>query len=185
MPSMLALLLQAWSGAYAVHGNVEQADCVVGFAFGRVLQGRAILPGNSNQELAAFAHDHCPGLPGILQYEIAAAYKRLDHAPGEAMHVVAAHRQPGRYLDTRELGDQAWQIMQARGWRTAVVLAQGHHMPRAIAVCRRLGMNTVAMPGLEQIGFCHGSAQLWTRNRTLWFAREVGAILHYRRLGWL
>jgi uncharacterized SAM-binding protein YcdF (DUF218 family) len=147
--------------------------------------GADVLPGISNQALSAFAYRNCSHLPKILQSEIAAAYARdfpRDSAPTQ---IVTEHRRKGRYLDTRETAEQAWLMMQAHNWRTALVLAHGHHMPRAVAVCQKLGMSTAALPGLEHIPFCPGSEQFWTRNCWLWFPREVGAILHYWRLGWL
>src|SRR5262249_20198555 len=147
MPHALALMQQAWSGIYTVHGALEQADCVVGFAFARLVGGKGeVLPGISNQALSAFAYRHCSHLPKILQSEIAVAYAKDFPCDSTSTHIVTEHRQKGRYLDTRETAEQAWLMLQAHNWRTALVLAHVHYMPRAIAVCRKLGMSTVALP---------------------------------------
>jgi hypothetical protein len=179
------LMRQSWAGRYSVHGSPAHADCVVGFAFGRLMEQGQVLPGNSNEELAKFAERYFPNLPKILQLEIAKAQAYLRPGDPDMLEVVKEHRQEKRYLDTREMALQAWEIMQRRSWRSPIVLAHSHHMPRADAVCRKIGMHTVCVPGLDQINFCQGSAQIWTRRRFLWFPREVAAILHYWWKGWI
>jgi hypothetical protein len=75
---------------------------------------------------------------------------------------------------------QARDIVQRHGWRTPVILAHGHHLPRAVVVCQKLGLQTVAPPGLGLVSFCPDASQWWTRGRFRWFAREAPAMVYYR-----
>jgi hypothetical protein len=177
------LCRQAWSGAYPVKGDRAAAQCVVAFSFGHLAAGSARRPGPSNEDLARLALEQFAGLPKIFQREVADAYLAL--APGSPVYRIAGHRRPGKYLDTREAADQAAAVLREHGWRTAVVLAHACHVPRAAAVCERLGIAAVVPPGLEGVRFCRGSRQPWTRNRVLWFLREVPTLGYYRCRGWL
>lgn len=179
--SIWTLLRQARSGAYTVHGDVGGADCAIGFAFGAIQEQGVVCPGFTNEALARFAVERLGRLPLILQWEIADALP----PSAAAAHRIAQHRQAGRYLDTREVAEQGAAIMQANGWGRAVLLAHGHHLPRVDAVCRKLGIETVAPAGLESIPFCPQSVQPWTRGARAWFRREVPAIGLYWWKGWL
>jgi hypothetical protein len=181
--TLWTLYRQALSGAYTIQGNCAEAQCVVAFSFGLLAHGPVIQPGPSNEDLARFALEHFAGLPKILQREVADAYLAL--APGSSVFRIDTHRQPGKYLDTREAADQACGILRTHGWRTAVLLAHAHHVPRAAAVCERLGIAVVVPPGLERVRFCRGSRQPWTRNRGMWFLREVPTLAYYRCKGWI
>jgi hypothetical protein len=176
---MLRLFSQAWSGAYRVEGEIDAADCLIAFSFGGIRRHRRkIQPGCSNADLARYVRENFPCLPKILQGEIADAYGA--EALTSRVWRIDRHRRPGKYLDTYEVAVQARRIMQQQSWETAVVLAQAHHLPRATAVCRKLGVHTVVPAGLERVPFCPNSFQKWTRNRLRWFRREVGAIFYYR-----
>jgi hypothetical protein len=76
-------------------------------------------------------------------------------------------------------------VLHERGWRPAVVLAHACHVPRATAVCKKLGIAPVVPPGLEGVRFCRGSRQPRTRNRVLWFLREVTTLGYCRCRGWI
>jgi hypothetical protein len=177
------LLRQAFSGRYVCRGEVAEADCAIGFAFGAVLDGPAVRPGASNVALARFAREHLAHLPLILQGEIADAYGQPP--AGRWLFRIDRHRRPGKYLDTYEVAVQSQEIMGRYGWRKAVLLAQGHHMPRAAQVCRRLGLYAIVPPGLDRVPFCPGSCQWWTRGRWGWFVREGCAMFYYRRRQWM
>src|SRR5260221_8677171 len=103
--SLKSLMGQSWSGRYSLRASPAEADCVVGFAFGRLMEQGQLLPGNSNEDLANFAARHFPELPKILQVEIAQAYGQLRAPDHVALEVVREHREKGRYLDTREMAD--------------------------------------------------------------------------------
>ena len=95
------------------------------------------------------------------------------------------HREAGKYLDTREVADQARLLMAGQGWRVAVLLAQAHHVPRAGRVCARLGIGVVVPAGLERVPFCPNSSQPWTRGAAAWYRRERLVLLHHAWRGWL
>jgi hypothetical protein len=177
------LCLQALSGRYAAPGDGKAADCVLGFAFGRLGREPNVRPGVSNERLAGYARQHFPGLPAILQQEVADAYRLL--APGHPVLSIDHHREVGRYLDTREVAEQARKLMEQHGWQTAVLLAHGHHVPRALRVCTRLGIQVVVPAGLQAIPFCPDSSQPWTRTARAWYRRECLVLLHYAWKGWL
>jgi hypothetical protein len=178
-----ALRLQIQSGRYTPQGDGRAADCVVGFAFGRLGRAPNVRAGVSNEHLAGFARRHFPDLPAILQQEVADVYQRL--APGHPVLPIDRHQEAGRYLDTREVAEQARQLMAQRGWQVAVLLAHGHHVPRALRVCTRLGIRTVVPAGLQAIPFCPNSSQPWTRSARAWYRRECLVLLHYAWRGWL
>jgi len=180
----LRLYGQAWSGRYSPCGDVARADCLVGFSFGVTEVGGVPQPGASNSFLARFAFDRFRSVPKILQKEIAEAYQPLD--PGGRVEWIRQHRvSPGRYLDTREVAEQALAVMQANGWNRPLIVAHGHHVPRAAAVCRRLGMDVIVPAGLEKVPFCPGSTQPWTRGLWRWRWREAVAIAGFAWKGWL
>jgi hypothetical protein len=95
---LASLLWQTWSGDYAVKGEVAEADCVIGFAFGGVRDGPVLRPGESNAELADFARRHLAHLPLILQWEVADAYGTPSR--DRPLFRIDRHRRPGKYLDT-------------------------------------------------------------------------------------
>jgi hypothetical protein len=177
------LCRQARSGRYAAQGEERAADCVLGLAFGRLGSEPNVRPGVSNVALARYARERFPDLPAILQQEVADAYQLLT--PAHQVLRIDRHRQAGRYLDTREVADQARTLMGERGWQVAVLLAQGHHVPRVLRVCTRLGVRAVVPAGLERIPFCPGSSQPWTRSPGAWWRRERLVLLHHAWRGWL
>ena len=177
------LVSQACTGRYLPAGDHTHADCVLGFAFGAEQQGERLLPGETNAHLAQLALQNYPTLPKILQGEIADAYPQSEQrAPSWVIH---EHRKPGRYLDTREVAAQAAEIVRREGFDSVVLLAQPYHVPRAAAVCRRLGIKPIVPTGLETIGFCPHSTQPWTRSRGAWICREIPTIAFYVLRRWI
>jgi hypothetical protein len=175
------LLQEAVTGSYQRHGDVAEADCVIGFSFGyRSSKGHST-PGVSNRQLAVIIAEHYLELPLILQWEIAAGL------PVEASRVwrIERHAKKHQYLDTREVARQARAIMQQQNYMTALVVAHPHHVGRVDAVCQRLGMHTVVPDGLDGVDFDARSRQPWTRRQPAWAVRETMAIAYYDVLGWL
>jgi uncharacterized SAM-binding protein YcdF (DUF218 family) len=172
------LLRQAVTGRYHRHGTIADADCVVGFSFGYREAAGEVLPGQSNSLIARFIADHYLSLPLILQWELASA---LGSSLSKTW-TIDRHAAQGVYLDTREVARQAWEIMRAQGYATALVVAHPHHVARADAVCETLGMRTVVSDGLATVGFDAQSAQRWTRSQSV---RETMAIAYYEVVGWL
>jgi hypothetical protein len=178
--ALLKLMIVAYTGRYAPKGNTHDADAVLGFGFGGVDQQN---PGASNEDLAAFAYRSFKGKLKVLQSEIADAYAVL--APDETVYRITEHRQKGKYLDSREVAEQAKIILSKLGAERVAILAHPNHVGRANTVCERLGLSTVVPPGLECVRFDPGSCQKWTRNRGAWIRREVLSIIYYRLKGWV
>lgn len=183
--SLPEIAAQAVTGHYHVHGELKDADCVIGFSFG--YRGRVdhdVTPGLSNQDLANFSLRQMASLPQVLQFEIADAYAA---AGGKSVvERVEKHRTPGKYLDTREVAVQAKAIMEQNGWKTAVILAHPNHVPRCDMVCRKLGIETVTIAGLRgAIEFDPLSSQKWTRDIDQWRGYEPLAIMFYGLRRWI
>ena len=174
------LTKRAVTGNYFPHGDVTKADCAIGFSFGyREEVDGEIQPGISNKDLASFAGDLEPGIPLILQFEIADA---LENPKGK-IYRIERHRQEREYLDTVEVATQAFIIMQEHQWRSPLVFAHPGHIPRVDAVCQKLGMFTIVPSGLNVVRFDSLSKQGWTRNPRAWGEHEIGAISRSRQKG--
>lgn len=170
-PDLAILREQAKLNTYTVHGNVDDADCVIGFSFGYLGVDAYEQPGKSNRQLAAFIEEHLSALPLIVQFEINDALKA---AP--ATHVISKSRQEGEYLNSREIAEQAFILMQKHGWHNAVIVTHPAMEARNDALCSKLGMITITPPGLESIEYDPDSAQPWTRDKESWWKREQGVI---------
>jgi hypothetical protein len=172
---------RATSGDYIRHGSIGDSDCVVAFGFGYVKVGNNIGPGLSNQQMADHLNELYFRLPKILQFEVA------DALTSTAINVyrVERHRKLGVYLDTREVAEQAKEIMDRQGWKKAIIIAHPNHMPRADAVCQKLGIETVAPSGLGTIGFDANSVQEWTQNASAWSEQESKTIDYYADKDWI
>lgn len=169
------------TGNYLVHGTIGGSDCVVAFAFGHRLDKNTITPGLSNQQIAKYISELHIQLPKIMQFEIADAFPDTS----QSIYRIVRHRKPGLYLDTREVAEQAKQIMDQHGWKKAIINAHPYHMPRADAVCQKLGIQTVALSGLGAIGFDPDSEQPWTRDAASCSANEANGIDQYVALNWI
>lgn len=150
---------------------LAQADVIIAQAFGR----RQSDPGPSNQALAeVVARIAKPQhLPVILQWEVADAYSA---EVGESVYVVRSHRQPGKYLDTLEVLEQAALICHQHGWQKAVIVAHPDHAWRVVANACKLGF-TVLTPDTSNCPYDPESVQSWTRSAWLFLPREIVARL--------
>lgn len=180
-------IVAGWTGHYETKGRLADADCVIGLSFGYRGQpgfGKAE-PGLSNQDLASVAAKHFGKLPKIIQFEIADAYEAHGKREGEQVFIVKRHRKRGRYLDTREVLEQAKLVMEKHGYKTAVLLAHPNHMPRVQMCCDRLGINWVATADLRgAVEFDPLSGQKWTRTIDDWRGYEPLALAFYRMKGY-
>lgn len=165
------LLHHAKENTYITHGNIADVDCVLGFSFGYVDADPVSQPGKSNEQLAEYISATYPTAPLILQREINDAL--LDRA---ADYVIRESRQPGQYLDSREIALQALEIMMNQKWNTAAIVTHPAMMARNDALCRKLGIQTVTLTGLEYIEYDPNSAQPWTRDEDAWWQREQKVI---------
>src|SRR3989344_3252611 len=169
---------QAISGHYDAHGGIGDGHCVIAFSFGYRKMADGIEPGISNQDLAKFIEVNIKNKPLILQFEIADALRgNYD------IYRIEKHRRSGEYLGTDEGAKQAFDIMKSKNWKTAIIVAHPHHIPRVDAVCRMLGIETIVPKGLEKIRFDPESDQEWTKNKEAWAIRERLAIKFYSENG--
>lgn len=177
-------MIAGLTGQYTVKGDIKDADCVIGFSFG--YRGkRKVTPGLSNQDLANVALKHYADLPKILQFEIADAYQEAGGPDAEKVLRVSKHRQPHKYLDTREVAWQAKELMKKHGYKKAVLLCHPYHMPRVQAVCDVLGIDWVSTKDLAgAVEFDPLSTQKWTRDLDRWRGYEPLALIFYRLKGW-
>ncbi|MGH3786627.1 MAG: YdcF family protein [Pseudonocardiaceae bacterium] len=181
---MFGLMMRAVSGRYRIDGNTDTAQCVVALAFGyRLIRAGVREPGPCNEYLAARALTTSNGRPIVAQAEIDQAIRSVRPSIG-ADHVIGSARDPKRYLDTYELAVQVHAIMNRYGWKTAVLIAHPHHLPRAQAVFSTLGIHTVTCAGVRPI-WDSKSSQSWTRGPLRWAIREPFAIWLSERRGWL
>jgi len=179
--STAQLKIRASTGDYLQHGSASGTDCVIAFAFGYRQVGGHIEPGSSNQQIAGHIIEAYFRLPKIVQHEIADALPPT----ARAVYRIEQHRQPGEYLDTREVAVQAKDIMDRHGWKKAIIIAHPYHLPLADATCQKLGIATVAPSGLSAIGFDPDSAQDWTRDPAAWTTHEAEAIDRDAAKGWI
>ncbi|HVE80594.1 MAG TPA: ElyC/SanA/YdcF family protein [Candidatus Dormibacteraeota bacterium] len=187
--SLAKSIIQSWTGRYTVYGNPEYADCVIGFAFGYRGKRKQAKPGLSNQDLASIAMRRYGKLPKIFQIEIAEAYCDMEapdcNDPRKIFRVYASRKIMG-YLDTREVADQAKQIMDRHKWKSAVILAHPYHIPRVVAVCQKLGIKPIVTSELRGgVEFDLSSSQKWTRSLGEWRGKEPLAMIYYKLKGWV
>ncbi len=163
--------------------EINGADCLIGFAFGYRIEANHITPGLSNQDLADVIHQHYDQLPMILQHEIALALGGVAETPN--LHVVSRHRIAGDYLDTHEVAAQAKAFMDVHSWTSAIIVAHPVHMPRAIAICQKLGIETIAASHLDKVRFDPKSAQFQTRDQASWDEYSPRVTAEDAAMGWL
>lgn len=171
------LIQRACSGDYETHGVPSEADCLIGFSFGFRKVGSEMQPGLSNEDLAQFIQEHFKLFPKILQFEIAVALG--DPQPAR----IERHRTAGAYLNTKEVAEQALEIMKSHAWSKPLLVAHPHHMPRVDAICQKLGMRTIVPPGLGFVRFDPESEQPWTRSEASWVLKEPDSIKRHAAAG--
>ncbi len=170
----------ARENAYLVHGDISRADCAIGFSFGYLDSEQGILPGKSNEQLAAFIEKNLSNTPLILQFEINDALKSA-----KANLVIKESRVKGEYLNSKEIGEQALIFMKKNGWCKAVIVTHPAMEARNDAICSKLGIETITPPGLEAIEYDPNSAQPWTRDRNSWWQREQLVIKKCYEENWI
>lgn len=169
----------AKANMYTPHGNVTDADCVIGFSFGYRETKLGIEPGISNYQIASYIENNLRDLPLILQFEINnALVKRKSEL------VIRESRQKGEYLHSREIAEQAYIFMNQKGWKSAVIVTHQAMEARNDALCAKLGITTIAPEGLI-IDYDPESVQPWTRNQDAWWQREDKVIAKCIEKGWL
>ena len=124
------------------------------------------------------------GVSMILQIEVAnAVLKRLPERPKD-LWIIRKHREKGKYLDTREVVYQTWEIMKKHNWTEAIVIAHPLHISRVVKVFEKMGIETLIPKDVKNIPFDPNSTQWWTRNVFLWWLREIPSRIIYKMRGW-
>lgn len=157
------------------------ADCMVGFSLGAGTHG---LPGHSNKMLASgimqYFHKH-ESIPLILPQEISTC---LKHQPGIIMaKTIAPDQNSGKYLSTYGVALQASEVMKQNGWRTYVGIAHKDHLPRCIAVMKKLGFVVTETVFTELYDI--NSVQWWTRRALFFKPCNALATIFYKQRGWI
>lgn len=184
MAELLALTVQSAGGHYRIAADVSSAHCVVALSFGyRFARAGVREPGPCNEYLATLALAASNGRSIVAQAEIDQAIRSLRDGSG-ADYVITSARVPERYLDTHEFAVQVRSLMDDCSWKTAVLIAHPHHLPRAQAVFAALDIETVTPAGVTAI-WDRRSNQVWTRSRPAWAVRELSALWLYQRRGWI
>lgn len=167
----------------------KKVDVVVALAFGKRNLGKGIdlSIGSSNKEIAKIAWEKSKEgkIPMILQKEV--TYFLPNELENERI-VISEHRTPGKYLDTFEVIDQAKEIMEEKEWRVPVLICHPSHLWRSLRVFWKMGFKEVVTPEsseLKQIPFDSESSQIWTRNKMIWWIREIPARFLYKIKGWI
>jgi DUF218 domain len=173
------MLQRAKTGAYEIHGDPVSADCVIAFSFGYRMNGGVMETGTANDDVAAFLQSNVPELPKIAE----ALVVPKSGLTGSVISIDS--HAPGVYLTTRDVAVLAKEIMDGKGWKKAIIVAHPYHMPRADSVCANLGIETIALTGMQDIRFDPASDQPWTRNPELWMEKEAKSIAYYAERGWI
>jgi len=144
----------------------KDAQIIIALSFG---QGRSGTPGASNEALARVVAslDEKYNLPIVAQWEIADCIPERMASPLDL--VVRNHRQAGEYLDTVEVLVQAKEHCQNSGFTKVVIVAHPDHLPRAMAMAQKLGLETVAAD-TKKVPYDPDSVQEWTRSRQSFLA---------------
>lgn len=175
-----ALIDQARTGDVAPHGDLTEAQTLIGFSFGLVTDaaGQLAGPGVVNDALARFIvnHEALRTKTMILQEELANAVIACDQTLASQIQSLKSIKSPGATYNTYELMAQVTPQLQSQHIVSLIVVAFRHHLPRAEAVVRKAGFGTIT-PDLRQVGdFDPASSQPWIRGTEAWIRRERTAI---------
>ena len=159
--------------------EIRRSDVVIALSFGLGKNGM----GMSNLQLAFAAEDVCDryNIPVIAQWEIADSHLLTDTYKAG---VVREHRVEGKYLDTREVLEQAAAICAKEGWKKAIIVAHPDHLWRCAEAAKKFGFE-VAIADTSCVVYDEGSVQSWTRSRSKFVPREIAARLLYLCKGWI
>jgi hypothetical protein len=138
---------------------------LLGFSFGH----RGPEPGTSNEAIAKVIHRLAPERI-IVQWEIGTALQRLGMVADQE---IFTHRDPDRYLGTREVARQmAEKLERTRTIGEEIgVIAHPAHLPRCVRALARCGVR--ADPFVAEIPYDPRSHQVWTRSPILFRLHEL------------
>jgi hypothetical protein len=165
-------------------GNPEEGQIIIAHAFGHRGENN---PGLSNKQMAKVVYniDQKYDLSMILQGEVAQALPW--RSPRQQLFIIYEHRQPGKYLDTREVFLQTWEIATKKlGFEKpkAIIIAHPWHLPRLQMTAEKIGFETI-IPHIGPIAFDPDSHQWWTCNWFFWIIRELPGRIFCLIKGWI
>jgi hypothetical protein len=178
-PNELATLCkQAYTGEVPPIGNLEDAQELIGFAFGLRFnsEGQFGAPGPTSEAIAhRIVEDPIlSGLPMNLQEEVAFAVRDLNPRLEENFRIVVPTvRRPGRSVTTDDVLRETMPGLQERDVRCLAVVAFRHHLPRATADVARAGFE-ISTPDMASVGdFDPDNSLSQCRSIGRWIAREA------------
>lgn len=126
--------------------------------------------GASNWELAKIASRS--DLPVIAQWEIARLMKKEFFKPA----LISIERDGEKYLDSYDVLIKAKGHMKEQGFTEAILLGHQDHLMRIKLIAKKMGIkisNSLDTKLNPNIPYDGKSTQWWTRNRFLFFMREI------------
>jgi hypothetical protein len=166
------VIKSAITGKYEIIGDPNNYDCTIGQSFGapeRDMPGY----GNVNKLLARFiAEKTNTNVPLILQEEVA------ESLPNGLKPSLIIKSEPGSYLDSWSVLEQAGLYMKEHDLKRPLLVAQASHVGRVAMQAILQGMDPTTPPNLPT-EFDPKSSQIWTRNKELWIPREILTILYF------
>jgi len=182
--TFIGTLVGAISGDYVPQGYVGDADCAIGLGFGlRQNPDGSFDPGAGNWALAEYYNRHCSRLPGFVQDDLRRAVVNAAWTY-RMLSTIKRFGTIGQRATTHDLLEEMIADIRANGFEHPVLVAASHHVPRAVAIADKLGLQLIVPSGLPN-GFDPKSAQPWTRNGWLWAIKELPVLIQHRLKGWL
>jgi len=186
-PGRIAELTRdAYAGDMPPRGDLASVDAVIGFSFGTYLSSdgkQVVCPGPVNEALAEMlvACEPLRSKPLALQEELALAVRAQDRSLDGRIELVPTldPNKPGKPRSTLEVVSHVMPQLIAQRVGSVAVVAFRHHMPRAEAHVRRVGLDT-AVPDVRRVGdFDPDSPWPFIRSRSEWMKRELFAIAYF------
>jgi hypothetical protein len=171
--SALEVFKYSVTGSMPPLGNLDDAEAIIAFPFGRLenTAGDYIAPGATNLALAEYIANNAQLREKniVLTEELADA---LDGDTDGSITLINNINKDGRTSSTYDYAVRAGEHFRQHNIGQLAVVAFRHHLPKANAGIKRVGLKTV-VPDLRQVGnFDPESAQWWTRNLAAWIVRE-------------
>lgn len=153
-------------GHYETIGNPADADVVIGHSFGTSTDEASV-----NRALADFILQHADGRPIVADRTL------VDAFPAGGRDVKRIFEGP--VSDSLGQGAGSWGAlvdakvyMDGKGLRSALMVAQAHHIGRVVMQAKKLGIESIVLPDLPA-RFDPSSEQRCTRSLGMWVPREV------------
>lgn len=207
------LYFLVWPGSPPL-GDINEADCVFGQAYGRNTMPDESKAGKfykkckrndlrAIKKLVKYGFD--PGIPnfdlakefkdlkekydllGILQWEICVALFLLD----EEWYVRNQHKIIGLwpvkgYFHTRAVKEMSVAIMKKYNKKNPIELCHKRQAVRAILIIWKLLGKLPIILKQRTVSFDKNSVQIWTKNKFLWIPREaLGRWIHHILKRWV